>query len=74
MTTADLLPLPPMQRIDPTPFGFMTFAAQGYTADQMHAFALAHRLAERERCAKLVERMYGWPKGSDIAAAIREGS
>lgn len=36
--------------------------AGAFTADQLHAYALAERAAERERCAKICEagRTKGW--------------
>jgi hypothetical protein len=51
--------------------------AQGFTAEQMQAYALAERMAERERCAKFVEEGYErqWkrPWREDLAAALRSG-
>ena len=45
-------PLPELQRIDPVAFGHRSFAALGYSADQMRAYAAEQVAAERKRWQK----------------------
>jgi len=81
MTTADLLPLPePFTALPLT--GSQTTSVYVWTSDQMQQYALAHLMAERERCAKVCEANADAcdPGGllqlvlRSNAAAIREGA
>lgn len=43
-----------------------TSSSEGYTDDDMRAYALAHIVAERERCAALCLRPPGWLNGRTV--------
>ena len=77
MTDDNLPPLP-----EPVDYGYReegTWVQQlCFTHDQMHAYARAAILAERERCALICEGIAmddktGYGIAEDCAAAIREG-
>lgn len=42
-----------------------------FAADQMRAYAAQAVAAERERCARIVERINGWVGTREVAAEIR---
>jgi hypothetical protein len=43
----------------------------GFTEAQMRLYALDAVAAERERCARIVERINGWTGTREVAAEIR---
>ena len=75
---SNLGPLPKMQRIDPVAFGHRSFAALGYSADQMRAYAAEQVAAERDRWRGIAHRVaadanrYGC-EGLRMRCTISEG-